>query len=105
MAGDELVPWLRAEIESDLGMWRAREEACLASNAMRGRNEVLSEAREQIARCEGHLMTLDFHDLGETWERAAGKPLKQAEVLRIVARQLGHGYRFRDGYQEVAWRP
>ena len=59
---------------------------------MQGRNEVLFEARERIAQCEGHLMVLDFHDLGETWERAVGKPQKQAEVLRIVARQLGHGF-------------
>jgi len=101
----ELVPWLRAAIESDLSTWRAREEACLASNVMRGRNEVLFEAREQIARCEGALMILDFHDLGETRERAEGKPVKQAEVLRIVVRQLGHGYRYRDGYTETAWKP
>ena len=102
---DELVPWLRGAVEADLNMWRAREEACLASNAMQGRSEVLFEAREQVARCEAALMVLDFHDLGETWERAAGELLKQAEVLRIVARQLGHGYRYRPGYQEVAWRP
>jgi len=102
---DELVPWLRAVIESDLGGARAREEACLASNVMRGRNEVLLEARELIARCEAGLAILDFHDLAETWENAAGKPLKQAEVLRIVVRQLGHGYRFRDGYREAEWKP
>lgn len=103
MSADELVPWLRAAIEADLSMWHAREEACLAS-VVRGRNEVLFEAREQIARCEGAIAVLDFHDLGETWERAEGKPLKRVEVLRIVARQLGHGYRYRPGYREE-WRP
>jgi hypothetical protein len=66
---------------------------------------VLFEAREQAARCESELEILDFHDLGETWERAEGKPLKQAEVMRIVVRQLGHGYRFRPGYREAEWKP
>jgi hypothetical protein len=104
VAGDELAPWLRALVEADLGDARAREAACLAGSAVQGRGELFA-AREQIARCEGHLMVLDFHDLGETWERAEGKPLKQAEVLRIVVRQVGYGYRFRDGYQEAAWKP
>jgi hypothetical protein len=100
VAADELVPWLRAEVERDLGRWRTREKASLASVQVHGRNEALLEAREQVARCEGALMILDFHDLGETWEQAAGKPLKQAEVMRIVVRQLGHGYRYRDGYRQ-----
>jgi hypothetical protein len=104
MTSDELVPWLRVTIEADMSRWRAREEAYLASSR-RGRHEALFEAREQIARCEAGLAVLDFHDLAETWERAEGKPLKQAEVLRIVARQLGHGYRFRDGYDAWAWKP
>ncbi len=101
---EDLATWLRGTIESDLGMWRAREEAHLAGGR-RGREEALTEAREQIARCEAGLAVLDFHDLAETWERAEGKPLKQAEVLRIVARQLGHGYRLRDGYDAWAWKP
>lgn len=98
MSADELVPWLREAIDADLSMWRAREKVYLSST-VRGRNDVLFEAREQIARCEGAIAVLDFHDLGETWERAEGKPLKRVEVLRIVVRQLGHGYCYRPGYR------
>jgi hypothetical protein len=103
--GGELVPWLRAEVERELAEARAREAACLEGPAFSGRHDVIFEARERIARSEGVLMVLDFHDVAENWERAVGKPQRQAEVLRIVVRQIGHGYRYRDGYQEVAWKP
>jgi hypothetical protein len=104
MAGDELVPWLRAETARELDEARAREAALLEGPAFRERHDAIFEARERIARCEGVLMVLDFHDLAENWEDASGKLLKQAEVLRIVVRQIGHGYRYRDGYREAEWK-
>jgi hypothetical protein len=60
----------------------------------------IHDPRDVIADCDAKLAVLDFRDLAETWERAAGKPQKQAEVLRIVVRQLASGYRHRDGWQE-----
>jgi hypothetical protein len=111
---DELAPWLRAQVRLE------REDAHQARGLLgietawwtvpnlraRGltRGDAMHIARNaplaRIADCDAKLKVLDFHDLSETWERAEGKPLKQAEVLRIVVRQLGGAYRHLPGYLE-----
>lgn len=132
MAGDDLVAWLRQRIRErrclaertiELGnaaVWEETATGVLVTgeptetdtwhgtwpmgDSSLTRLMEANDPRDTIARCETELAILDFHDLAETWEQAEGKPLKQAEVLRIVVREIGRAYRHRPGYRQE-WKP
>ena len=128
MASDELVPWLRAEIEASLTRHRG------IAAARRGPgcegDELYIGARERAAQLETHLAILDEHyilwrhDTNEDYENFCVVSIGGADkdhgcvtchyygqggvkgygYCRTV-RHLGWGYRFRPGYREEAWKP
>jgi hypothetical protein len=109
---DELVPWLRRLIESDLTRWRDREAHFRAVREREGDYDYF-EARERVAQLEAELAVLDEHgpfDPASDWLRDFCRACGELDHRRVsfpcrTVRLLGRGYRFRPGYREAEWKP
>jgi hypothetical protein len=97
---DDLVPWLRAEIEADRDTAAAKLRLSRVSAAYRRQlMEAADRADAELAilgEHGGEHMCFENTRDGNTWDCYEGD-------CRVV-RQLGYGYRRRPGYGE-AWRP
>jgi hypothetical protein len=72
-----------------------------------------NDPRDTIARCEFELAVLDEHrpfDPESDWLRDFCATCGEIDHRKVgfpcrTVRLLGHGYRYRDGYREAAWKP
>jgi len=102
---EESVAWLRAEIGSDLGRWRATAKGLELDLPLEAVPYL--EARDHAARCEAALAMLDAHPpvqemgpLGEIITRCACQRWPESFPCCTV-RLLGSGYKYRTGFPEA----
>lgn len=133
VSADELVPWLRAEIEADKRAasakvirlrWTADPEPWEAGATgivdehggsvaavigdYAARHILRQQPLDTIARCEAELAVLDEYTAARELARLYGpgtEPWGHAEAWLKAVRVVGCGYRYRPGYREAEWKP